>query len=294
MPNHCSARSEFISLRGLRYHVRHWGNPHEPCLFMLHGWMDTSATFQFVVEALAQGWHVIAPDWRGYGQSEWLHRPYWFPDYYADLDALLAHYSPAQPVHLVGHSMGANIAATYAAVRPGRVSRLVMLDFLGLLTTQADQAPQQLGHWLDNLNAPHKLASYESFNGLARRLRQSNPRLSDDRADFLANHVGYRRPDGRIAMACDPWHRIASPMRYVIEDVMATWRAIDCPVQLLIAESGFVHDRFGHDPEEFEQRIACFKERTILTITEAGHNLQHDQPTAVAQAVEAFLLRQYC
>ena len=95
IPLHRS-RTEKINIRGLRYNVRHWGDRDAPRLFLLHGWMDSSSTFQFVVDALRQPWHVIAPDWRGYGASQWLSHPYWFPDYYADLDALLDHYSPTR------------------------------------------------------------------------------------------------------------------------------------------------------------------------------------------------------
>ena len=96
-----NSRSEFIVVRGLRYHVRHWGEDAAPRLFMLHGWMDMSASFQFVVDSLRHEWHVIAPDWRGFGQTA--DSPtgcYWFPDYLGDLDAILAHYSPAAPVSL--------------------------------------------------------------------------------------------------------------------------------------------------------------------------------------------------
>ena len=88
---HTPSTTEHITIRGLRYGIRHWGNARAPKVFFLHGWMDTSATFQFVVDALKQSWHVIAPDWRGYGQSQWLSRPYWFPDYYADLHLSLIH-----------------------------------------------------------------------------------------------------------------------------------------------------------------------------------------------------------
>ena len=84
------SRSEFVTVRGLRLHVRHWGNEGAPKLFMLHGWMDVAASFQFVVDALAGDWHVIAPDWRGFGHSDRSGADtYWFPDYVADLDALL-------------------------------------------------------------------------------------------------------------------------------------------------------------------------------------------------------------
>ena len=93
------SRSEFLSLRGLRTHVRHWGSPDAPKLFMLHGWMDISASFQFVVDCLKRDWHVIAPDWRGFGLSERVQADcYWFPDYLGDLDALLDQLAPSESI----------------------------------------------------------------------------------------------------------------------------------------------------------------------------------------------------
>jgi len=82
------SRSQFVDVRGLSYHVRTWGEAGAPKLFLLHGWMDVSASFQFLVDALAGQWHVLAPDWRGFGPSETPQDGYWFPDYVADLDAL--------------------------------------------------------------------------------------------------------------------------------------------------------------------------------------------------------------
>ena len=89
--------SAFQMVRNLRYHVRCWGKAGAPKLFFLHGWMDMSASFQFLVDALRGDWHVIAPDWRGFGLTEWARDGYWFPDYYADLDALLQFYQPDAP-----------------------------------------------------------------------------------------------------------------------------------------------------------------------------------------------------
>lgn len=80
--------------------MRHWGDEDAPKLFMVHGWMDISASFQFIVDAMKRDWHVIAPDLRGFGQSEWAVGGYWFPDYLADLEAMLNHYSPDEPVRL--------------------------------------------------------------------------------------------------------------------------------------------------------------------------------------------------
>jgi len=291
MTQYLESRCEQVNVRGLRYNVRHWGPAQAPTVFFLHGWMDASATFQFVVDALAQEWHVITPDWRGYGASEWLGRPYWFPDYYADLDALLAHYSPDRPARLVGHSMGANIVSTYAGVRPQRVAQVAMLDFLGLRATRSEDAPGSLSKWLEAVPGDPRLRLYPDHATLARRLKFANPRLTSARADFLARHVSYVHPDGQVAMACDPWHKVTSPNRYRADESMACWRAITAPVLMLISDQGYVLERFPEGSEEYRQRLGCFARAEVWMIRDAGHNLQHDQPEQVAAAVEKFLVR---
>ena len=123
--------SHTFPIRGLAYHVRTWGDAHAPSLFMLHGWMDVGASFQFLVDALRRDWYVIAPDWRGFGLSEWPDDGYWFVDYLADLDALLDLFAPDEPARLVGHSLGGNVVMLYAGVMPQRVARVVSLEGFG-------------------------------------------------------------------------------------------------------------------------------------------------------------------
>ncbi len=122
------SRTEFVPVRNLRYHVRVWGEPSaaRPPLVLLHGWMDVGASWQFVVDALAEERFIIAPDWRGFGLTDGGGVDnYWLPDYLADLEWLLDHYAgegdAARPVDLVGHSMGGNVAMHYAGARPGRI-----------------------------------------------------------------------------------------------------------------------------------------------------------------------------
>ena len=93
-----AARSLFVPIRWLTYHVRAWGRPEDRKLFLLHGWMDVSASFQFLVDALAGDWHVLAPDWRGFGLSDTPQDGYWFADYVADLDALRARLRQTKPL----------------------------------------------------------------------------------------------------------------------------------------------------------------------------------------------------
>ncbi|KAB0649845.1 alpha/beta fold hydrolase, partial [Burkholderia diffusa] len=154
-----SSVSDFVTVRGVKLHVRRWGRPDAPTLFMLHGWMDVAASFQFVVDALAGDWQVIAPDARGFGLSDWpVARQggghYWFHEYLGDLDALVDHYAPTGEVNLVGHSMGANVVCLYAGARPERVRRVVDLEGFGLAPARAEQAPRRLRGWLDELREP--------------------------------------------------------------------------------------------------------------------------------------------
>src|SRR5438477_6545842 len=110
--------SHRVSLRGLDHQVLTWGDRSSPKLFLLHGWMDVGASFQFLIDALTRDWYAIAPDLRGFGRSAWQAQGYWFPDYVADLEALIDVFAPDETVDLIGHSLGGNIVMIYAGVRP--------------------------------------------------------------------------------------------------------------------------------------------------------------------------------
>lgn len=284
-----ASRCENITVRGLRYRIRHWGPESAPRLIFLHGWMDSSPSFQFVVDALEHPWHVIAPDWRGFGGSQYTNGPYWQFDWHADLDRIVDTYSPDEPVRLIGHSRGGGIAYAYAAARPERVSRLVVLDTIGFKRTPSDDSAAQLRRWLDALKNPTPMRAYRDYGTLAERLMAANPRLTGERANFLARNASRERDDGQVEFGADPWHRIGAPNVYNLDEVMGYWRNIEAPTLLLIADDGNVTRRFGKDPDELAERIGCFKNISIQTIANSGHNLHHDQPECVARALETFL-----
>ena len=121
--------SQFVMLRGMRHHVLTWGSASAPKVFLLHGWMDVGASFQFLVDALTHNWFVVAPDLRGFGGSEWQQQGYWFYDYIADLEALIDHYAAGEPVNLLGHSLG-GLMATYnvSRHRKQKMAALVALE----------------------------------------------------------------------------------------------------------------------------------------------------------------------
>lgn len=284
-----TSRSEHLTLRGHAFHVRHWGHHDAPKLWMLHGWMDASPTFQFVVDALVQDWHVIAPDWRGFGLTAWNSGGYYFPDYLADLDALLARYSPHAPVRLVGHSLGGMVAMTYAGARPERVSRLVSIDAFGLLDVPPGQAPQRYRQWLQECAQPPGFAPVADLDHFASRLMRRNPHLTAARARFLAEHLTGVDADGVRRHLADPRHKMVNPVLYRLEEAKACWRAIACPVQWILGSGASDHPLTGKIRQTLSERAACFAELEQLTIADSGHMVQQEQPEQVAAAIERFM-----
>ncbi|HKU69560.1 MAG TPA: alpha/beta hydrolase [Burkholderiales bacterium] len=285
-----ASRSVFHAIRGLRYHVREWGDPSAPRLFLLHGWMDVAASFQFLVDAFAREWHCIAPDWRGFGLSAWTReQSYWFPDYYADLEALLDLYEPKAPARIIGHSMGGVIASIYAGVRPGRVSRLVSMEGLGLARLGAGHAPGRYTEWLDDLKNPPRFKPYRSVDEVAARLRKTNPRLTEKRAAFLGEHWAKRLENGEYALLSDPRHKTINPQIFRIEEAIACWSKITAPVLLVSGKQSDIPARMKDTPEQLAERKSAFQNRREIELDDCGHMMHHDQPEKLAPLLEEFL-----
>ena len=284
-------RHETVRVRGLDMHLTRWGpEPSESALpvFLLHGWLDSGETFQFMVDALERDWPLVALDWRGFGRSEWPQQGYWFPDYLGDLDALLDLLSPATPARIVGHSMGGNIACSYAGIRPERVRCIVNLEGFGLARTSPGQAPARLRKWLDQLKTPSAPKEYASFEELAGIIRFRYPRFSAAQAAFVARTWGKLDSDGQVRLAGDPRHHWVNPVLYKREDAEACWRELRAPLLMLMGEESDILAKLGDDGALSAFR-AIFPAMEIARIPGAGHMLHIERPELVAPQVESFL-----
>lgn len=284
-------RSEFIFLRERRHHVRIWGDDAAPTLFFLHGWGDVSASFQFVVDTLQGDWRIIAPDWRGFGQTQWNDGPYFFPDYIADLDGLLEHYSPQQAVHIAGHSMGGIVAGLYAGIRPERVSRFANLEGFMLWVSGPGETPDRFETWLKQIRDNN--SSFRHYNRreeFAARMRGDNPRLTPERATFLAENSLNTAGDD-FTFAADPRHRWINPVLYPTEEAKACWRQITARTLLIAGRNSPLMKPFIDQPETYRERIACFPNVQDAWIDDCGHNIHHDQPEELALLLDQFFLR---
>jgi pimeloyl-ACP methyl ester carboxylesterase len=284
-------RHETLRVRGLDMHLTRWGpepSQSAPPIVLLHGWLDAGETFQFMVDAFTRDWPVTALDWRGFGRSEWPQQGYWFPDYLGDLDAMLDQLSPAAPARIVGHSMGGNIACSYAGIRPERVRCVVNLEGFGLARTSPAQAPARLRKWLDQLKIQSERKEYASFEELAGIIRFRYPRFSAAQAGFVAAAWGKLDADGRVRLAGDPRHHWVNPILYKREDAEACWRELRAPLLMLLGELSDFLPRLGVDGTT-DAFLALFPHMEIARVAGAGHMLHIEKPDLVAPLVESFL-----
>jgi pimeloyl-ACP methyl ester carboxylesterase len=185
--------------------------------------------------------------------------------------------------------MGGNIVGLYAGVRPARVAKLVILEGFGLHPTEASQAPGRYAKWLDQDKAGATLRDYAGLGEFAARLMRDNPRLTQSKADFLAENFSQRRSDGRYGYAADPWHRVTNPVLYRFEEAQACWRAVTAPVLWVVARDSYLYKEFADREEEYQARLASFPDLTEVVLEDSGHMLHHDQPQRLAALLEEFL-----
>ncbi|MDX1515845.1 MAG: alpha/beta hydrolase [Woeseiaceae bacterium] len=274
-------------IRGVDYTVHSWGDDRSPLLVWLHGWGDCGSTAQFVVDALERDWHVIAPDWRGFGRTTTLADAFWFPDYLGDLDRLLDIYSPNAGARIVGHSMGANVAGLYAGTMTERVAAFVNVEGFGLRDSDPDDAAGRYRTWLEFARDAPEFRSFDDFEALADRVLGRAPAMTRARARFVAREWGCER-DGRIVLRASPWHKRPNAVLYRRAESEACWRRIEAPVLLVAGRDSRVGHEFGV-PLDSALSLLPFANAASAIIDGAGHMLHFEAPETLAARLEAFL-----
>jgi pimeloyl-ACP methyl ester carboxylesterase len=272
----------------MRVHYLEWDAPSDHTVFLLHGFLDLAEGWRWVAEHLAGRAHLIAPDWRGHGDSGHLTGGgyYHFADYISDLDGLVRAVGRAR-VSIAGHSMGGMAAAMFTGTFPERIHRLAILEGLGPppSSTAVDVSPERTRLWVESWNK--RLAQPPrgmTLDDAVARIREHDPRCPEDRARQLAE-AGTTVVDGLRRWKHDPVHLTPGPYPFRLEASERFWAAIRCPVLLVDgAESNF-----RYAPPEAERRLAVFKDARRATIPEAGHMMLRHQPATVAAELAAFL-----
>jgi pimeloyl-ACP methyl ester carboxylesterase len=249
---------------------------------LVHGFLDLAYGWHEVAPLLRA--HVIAPDLRGHGDSDWIGAGgyYHYLDYVADLDDVIARLARKRVI-LVGHSMGGGVAAYWAGTRPDRPAALALLEGLG----PPDQSGVELGgrtaQWIDGWRtARSKVKPMASLADAAARLRKHDPLLGEPLSLRLAE-AGTREAPGGLVWKHDPLHLTMGPYPFRKDHAARYWRRITCPVLVVDGAQSFMN---LPDAERASRRAELANHRHV-TLEGAAHMMQRHQPEALAHLLRA-------
>jgi len=275
----------FYESQGLRLHYADWGNETAPPLVLIHGGLDHCRNWDAIARALQPHFHIVAPDLRGHGDSEWAKgSSYGLSDNVVDLACLLR-VAGLKDAALVGHSMGGMVAQAYAGTYPDRVSRLAVLDGTFLSTSQPAPIAEQMSRWIDQLEriSQYEPTSFKTIEEAAQRLSRRNKRLTPELALHLARHGVRQGEDGLYRWKFDHYQRARAPYRLSPDDYIALWSRISCPTLLMWGSESFLPD------PQASGLLAHFKQAEMMKISGAGHWLHHDRLDEVLTVLRRFL-----
>jgi pimeloyl-ACP methyl ester carboxylesterase len=274
----------------LRLHYVDWGNPDAPPLLLVHGGRDHCRNWDWVAAALADDYHVIAPDLRGHGDSQWSDSGhYTAANYIYDL-AQLIHQRHLAPLRIIGHSLGGNISLRYTGIYPENVSRLVAIEGLGpgpKSHAEADRKPiaERMRGWIEEQRAyaarvPRRYATLEEAH---QRMHEANAHLTTEQTRHLTEHGVNQNEDGTYSWKFDQYVRLWPAYDMTRDAIAELWSRITCPTLL-------VHglDSWAKPPAD-DGRIDYFRNARGVPVAGAGHWVHHDQLDIFLREVRAFL-----
>lgn len=283
-------RSGWLATQRLKLHYVEWGDPASPPLLLVHGGRDHARSWDVIAAAFADRFHVIAPDLRGHGDSEWVSDgSYEMGDLVADMAALFDALD-IEDAAVVGHSLGGNVALRHAGIYPDRISRLVVIEGLGSSPALAAEiAAQPIAERMRDWIAKQQRMSdalqrsYDSIEAAIARMSAANPRLSPDMARHLTAHGSRVGEDGRVRFKFDPAVGAMSPADLTQAEKHELWAAVTCPV--ILAYGG---ESWASNPAR-DGRAAHFRDARVELFDGAGHWLHHDRCDAIIAMMRDFI-----
>ena len=280
--------NRFVSQR-LRMNYVDWGNPDAPPLILQHGGRDHCRSWDWVANELRHDWHVIAPDLRGHGDSDWSPEGNYTMDSFVYDFAQLVHTLGYEQVTIISHSLGGNIATRFTGLYPEKVRKLVNIEGLGpspqSRQEQEVSGVKRLHDWIDDKRqaAGRVPRRYASLRDAYQRMKTENGFLSDEQARHLTIHGATRNEDGSWSWKFDNYLNVWNAIDISYAEKRRLWSAITCPVLMLWGRKSFASSPAGDD------RLDAFANATLKEYEDAGHWLHHDQFDRFLADVRAFL-----
>ncbi len=279
-----------VATGGAQIHLRHAGAGEG--LLLLHGYPQTHAMWHAVAPALADDFHVVCADLRGYGDSskppsDERHAPYAKRAMAADMAEVMSHFGHRR-FAVAGHDRGARVAHRLALDHADRVTRLCVMDIVPTLHMfeHTDQAfATGYYHWFFLIQPgglPERLIGADPDYFLDAKLGHWSARGA--RFDPAA-HAEYRRcfrnPD-TLHASCEDYRAAAGID--LEHDAADRGRKLGCPVLALWGERGFVHRTYDV-PAVWRQYAQTVSAKSL----DCGHFLAEEAPREVIAELRAFL-----
>ncbi|MBT4162906.1 MAG: alpha/beta hydrolase [Gammaproteobacteria bacterium] len=282
-----SPASRIYFSQRLRLHYLDWGNADKPPLLLVHGNRDHCHNWDWIAEELREDYHIIAPDFRGHGDSAWVYgSSYSHNEYVYDL-AQLIHQQNLAPLTMIAHSLGGSVALKYAGIYPENIEKMVVIEGTGGAPAEWEKRPphERMRDWIENTRkvAGRMPMRYESLEDSYRRMHDANSHLREDQARHLTVHGANQNEDGSYSWKFDNYTHCMAAYDMPRAQVRELWGRIDAPVLLVSGSESWFSDESREDP------LPYFKNARHARIEDAGHWLHHDQLDEFLQITRAFL-----
>lgn len=285
------ARSLFIDLAGSRRHVVEWGERGGPVVLLQHGLLDHARSWDWVAERLSGSHHVLAPDLRGHGDSDWsADHAYALSDFVADL-ADVVEALEVSDIDLVGHSLGGHIALRFTAAFPDKVRSLAAIEGVELPIVREQRAtpvayPERLKRWID-ARAVNRLRSarhYATFQDAEARMAAEHPGIDAETVAHVTRHGLIREANRGYRWKYDNGCQLRAPDDAHGVDLDEVLDAIACPTLLAYGEESWI-------PLPPISRLSRLRDHRAVTFPGASHWVHHQAREPFLRSLEHFLSR---
>ena len=268
----------FVEVNGINLHYLEWGNTDRPTILMLHGISQQAHSWDFISLPLSVDYRVIALDQRGHGDSDWSPNGNYSTDIYVgDIEGFVGAMG-LQNFHLMGHSMGGRNSLAWASGRPGVLKSLTIVDTGPETQRRGQNRIQQFRELPDELDTLDEFAS---------RVMEYTGRNREQTMGALKYSIRQRQ-DGKWTWKYDKAMRVSGfrAPTWTPEQLWDGWRKIDCPALVV---RGARSDIFADETmvRMAEEHPDC----TTVTVENAGHLVQGDNPPDFLAAVRSLLSR---
>jgi len=285
-PRKNQQEEKFLEFKGKQICLCSWGSQNHPVVLCIHGILEQGLAWQEVALPLAaKGYRVVAPDLFGHGRSAHLEiaTSYNFLTFLAQIDRVIQEL-PEQPLFLVGHSMGAMLAAMIASVRPDKIKGLMLVEPPFPAEEKKQEPVNQLRTFLEYFASPPQHPIFPDVATAARRLRQVTPALSSDFSYILAERT--TQPcEGGVIWSWDAILRTRSPLSFSSfsggrEQYLAMLKQIQVPTLLVYGDSSKMNR-----PEDLQQQQIAMTQAKKVFVS-GGHNLHIEAAFALTLLIE--------